>query len=128
MTTVTEMENPLRAGLTRRKTPEPSTVVLFGASGDLTKRKLVPALFNLERDGLLPAKLLIVGVARREKSDDDFRAEMKEGVKKHSRSFSEGDPLWEEFASRIHYHTGSFDEPEAYTALGRRLDELERRL
>ena len=128
MTAASDPENPLRAGLARRKTPEPSTVVLFGASGDLTKRKLVPALYNLERDGLLPSKLLIVGVARRDKSDADFREEMKEGVKKHSRSLTEGDPLWDEFASRIHYHTGPFEEPEMYAQLGRRLDQLERGL
>ena len=128
MTPESDPANPLRAGLARRKTPEPSTVVLFGASGDLTKRKLVPALYNLERDGLLPSKLLIVGVARRDKSDADFREEMKEGVTKHSRSFTEGDPLWDEFASRIHYHTGPFEESETYAQLGRRLDQLERGL
>jgi len=65
----------------RRRSPEPSTIVLFGASGDLTRRKLVPALYHLAASGLLPSKMAIVGFARREKSDEEFRREMETGVR-----------------------------------------------
>ncbi len=121
-------DNPLREGLARRKNPVPCSIVLFGASGDLTQRKLIPALYNLERDGLLPGKLAIVGFARREKTDDQFRAEMLEGVRKHARRFKEGDALWEEFARSIFYHAASFEEPEGFRSLAARLDHLEGRL
>jgi glucose-6-phosphate 1-dehydrogenase len=120
--------NPLREGLARRKNPDPCTVVLFGASGDLTQRKLVPALYNLARDGLVPAKLAIIGFARREKTDDQFRAELLEGVRQHARDFAPDDPLWEEFARSIFYQVGSFDDPEGYRALAARLGEVERKL
>src|SRR5213593_2168497 len=103
MSTVVQT-NPLREGLTRRKNPDPCTVVLFGASGDLTRRKLVPALYNLDRAGLLPSKLAIVGLARREKSDGSFREEMLEAVRSSSPYFREGDPLWEQFSSFLFYH------------------------
>jgi len=121
-------ENPFREGLSRRRTPDPCAVVLFGASGDLTQRKLVPALYNLARDGLLPAKLAIVGFARREKTDEQFRSEMLEGVRKHARRFDANDSLWAEFSRSIFYQTGAFDSLEDYKGLAIRLQELERRL
>lgn len=121
-------ENPFREGLSRRRTPDPCTIVLFGASGDLTQRKLLPALYNLARDGLLPAKLAIVGFARREKTDAQFRAEMLEGVKKYAHSSGENDPLWEEFSRSLFYQTGAFDSASDYKGLAARLEEIERRL
>src|SRR5262245_22025320 len=120
--------NPLREGLARRKSPDPCIVVLFGASGDLTQRKLVPALYNLAHDGLAPAKLAIVGFARREKTDDQFRAELLEGVKQHARDFAPGDPLWEEFARSIFYQVGSFEDVESFRALAARLTDVQRTL
>ncbi len=121
-------ENPFREGLSRRKTPDPSTIVLFGASGDLTQRKLLPALYNLARDGLLPPKVAVIGFARREKTDEQFRQEMLEGVRKHARGFDEADPLWAEFSRQIFYQTGAFDSAEDFQALARRLDVIERGL
>ncbi|HVR76105.1 MAG TPA: glucose-6-phosphate dehydrogenase, partial [Planctomycetota bacterium] len=120
--------NPLREGLGRRKSPDPATIVLLGASGDLTERKLVPALYNLERDGFLPSKFAIVGVARRPKSDAQFREEMLEAVRRHSRRFTEGDPLWEAFAASIFYHTALFEDPAGYAGLVSRLAEIESKL
>ncbi|HET7076232.1 MAG TPA: glucose-6-phosphate dehydrogenase, partial [Chloroflexia bacterium] len=72
--------NPLRAGLRQQLTPEPCTIVIFGATGDLTQRKLLPALYNLALDGLLPGAFNIVGVARRPKTDEQFRKEMLAGI------------------------------------------------
>jgi glucose-6-phosphate 1-dehydrogenase len=120
--------NPLREGLTRRKTPDPCAIVLFGASGDLTRRKLLPALYNLERDGLLPPKIAMVGFARRPKTDQEFRADMEEAVRDHARAFVKDDPFCGEFAGSIFYQQGTFDDPEDYASLRRRLEEIERKL
>jgi glucose-6-phosphate 1-dehydrogenase len=70
------VDNPLREGLTARPQPKPCTVVIFGATGDLTMRKLLPALYNLAADGDLPPSTAIVGFARRAKTDEEFRTEM----------------------------------------------------
>jgi glucose-6-phosphate 1-dehydrogenase len=97
---VTLLQNPLRVGLQQQRMPEPNIIVFFGASGDLTKRKLVPALYHLKRERKLPPELTIVGVARREWSDDYFREQMREGVEE----FSDGvgsDALWQDFAQGL---------------------------
>jgi glucose-6-phosphate 1-dehydrogenase len=104
---------------------ESVTVVIFGASGDLTQRKLIPALFNLVREGLLPADLRLVGYARRPKSDAQFRAEQHAGVAAHSRVQPLDEALWQRFAAGLHYHAGSFDDPDGYSGLRMRLEQLE---
>src|ERR1044071_709451 len=76
----TTNENPLREGIRLEKTAEPCTVVIFGASGDLTKRKLVPALYRLMQQRLLPAEFGIIGFARSEMGDEEFRDKMKDAV------------------------------------------------
>lgn len=73
---VTLLENPLRVGLQQQRTPEPQILVIFGASGDLTQRKLVPALYKLRRERRLPPETTIVGVARRDWSDEYFREQI----------------------------------------------------
>ena len=78
-------ENPLAVGLTVRRVPEPCAVTIFGASGDLTQRKLMPALYCLAVNRFLPDRFAIVGVARTEMSDDEFRARMREAVEQHGR-------------------------------------------
>jgi glucose-6-phosphate 1-dehydrogenase len=120
--------NPLREGLTRRKNPDPCSIVLFGASGDLTRRKLLPALYNLGRDGLLPSKLAIVGFARRPKGDGEFREEMLEAVRDNARLYDESDPLWDEFARSIFYHSAAFEELEGFRSLSESLERIEREL
>jgi glucose-6-phosphate 1-dehydrogenase len=127
-TSTPELENPLREGLERRRLPEPCTIVLFGASGDLTRRKLLPALYHLASDGLLPAKAAVVGFARRAKSDADFRAEMLEAVEKRARSFAGADELWRSFSESLFYHQGSFTEAADYQSLREHLRRLERDL
>src|SRR5437867_1521950 len=114
--------NPLREGLRIARTPESCAVVVFGATGDLTARKLMPALYNLARDRLLPGGYSIVGFARRDWSDEQFRATMKDAVAKYSREPLSED-LWHSFARGLHYVRGTFDDASAYHTLGKRLEK-----
>jgi glucose-6-phosphate 1-dehydrogenase len=98
--------NPLREGLSARPVPQPCSIVIFGATGDLTHRKLVPALYNLAADGELPPGIVIVGFARRDKSDDDFRREIEESTRKFSRQ-PVRDEIWNAFAQSIFYHVST---------------------
>jgi glucose-6-phosphate 1-dehydrogenase len=118
------LSNPLREGLASRSMPEPCTVVIFGATGDLTHRKLIPALYNLAADGDLPPGLTVVGFARRDKSDDIFRTELEEAARKYSRQ-SVKDELWKAFAGAIYYHRSEFNDPEGYKRLKERLDQID---
>ena len=99
-------------------------MVIFGATGDLTHRKLVPGLYNLQRDRLLPAGFSVIGFARRDWSDDYFRETLVEDVKEFSRSGIE-EPLWQSFAEGITYNRASFDDPAGYTALAEKLNALD---
>src|SRR3954454_10354251 len=92
--------NPLREGLSTRSVPQPCSIVIFGATGDLTHRKLIPALYNLAADGELPPALVIVGFARRKKSDEEFRRDLEEAARKFSRQ-SVRDEIWNTFAQSI---------------------------
>jgi glucose-6-phosphate 1-dehydrogenase len=101
-----------------------TTIVIFGASGDLTQRKLIPALYNLYRKGRLPQGFSIVGYARRPYSHDDFRTRLREGVNEFSAdTFDAG--LWDEFAAHIWYARGDLDTADDYAKLNTMLDELE---
>lgn len=104
--------------------PQPCNVVIFGASGDLTYRKLIPAIYNIAADGDLPAALSVVGFARREKSDAQFRTELEEAARKFSRQ-GVNDELWKSFAERIFYHRSEFGDLEGYKALAAKLDQLD---
>jgi glucose-6-phosphate 1-dehydrogenase len=126
MTDTATTVNPLRAGLRMQRTPEPCTVVIFGATGDLTHRKLVPALYNLQRERFLPPGFSVVGFARRDWSDDFFRESLLQDAKEFSRSGIE-EPLWESFAEGISYVQSAFDDPRGYQALAERLNELDQR-
>jgi glucose-6-phosphate 1-dehydrogenase len=116
--------NPLREGLSSRPTPQPCNVVIFGASGDLTFRKLIPALYNLGADGDLPTAFNVVGFARREKTDESFRQELEEQARKFSRQ-GINDELWSSFGSRIYYHQSTFENIEGYKSVAKRLDDLD---
>ncbi len=108
----------------RRTDPYPPCVmVVFGASGDLTRRKLMPALYNLHCDGLLHDNFAVVGFARRENTNEQFRAEMSEAVQDKSRHPVTGEN-WQKFQSRLHYVTGRYDDPESFRTLGRTLTEV----
>lgn len=123
---VTLLENPLRVGLRQQRTPEPLILVIFGASGDLTQRKLVPALYTLKRERQLPPEMTIVGVARRDWSHDYFREQMRQGIEE----FSDGignEALWSDFAEGLYYCSGNMDEAESYQKLKAFLEELDGR-
>jgi glucose-6-phosphate 1-dehydrogenase len=103
---------------------QPTTIVIFGASGDLTRRKLVPALYNLYRKGRLPANTRVVGFARRPYTHEDFRAQMRAGVEKFA-----GDAFapttWETFAANLWYVRGDLRQPDDYGSLQTFLRDLE---
>src|SRR5215470_10922817 len=117
--------NPLREGLSARAVPQPCTIVIFGATGDLTHRKLVPALYNLAADGDLPPAVVIVGFARRPKTDDEFRSDLEEATRKFSRQ-AVRDEIWKNFAQSIFYHQSEFGDEAGYEALAKSLDEIDK--
>ena len=99
--------NPLREGLSTRAVPQPCAVVIFGATGDLTHRKLVPALYNLAADGELPPAVAVIGFARRPKTNEEFRRELEETTRKFSRQ-TVRDEIWKTFSQSIFYHQSEF--------------------
>ncbi len=108
------------------RTPDPCTVVIFGASGDLTKRKLLPALYHLEQAGLLPTDIAVVGVARRP-LQDSFAADMKEGIIAGG-GVEESEPKLAPFVSKIQYHAMNFDDAAGYQALKQLLDDIDKKV
>ena len=100
-------------------------MVIFGASGDLTHRKLIPALYNLAKDNLLPPNFAIIGFARRAKTDESFRQECYEGVVAHSRSKPIDEEIWSTFSKLLHYHQGNYDNNADYDALNERLNAID---
>lgn len=110
---------------TTRATPEPFIMVIFGATGDLTRRKLMPALYALHSGSLLPSRFFVIGFARRRKSERQFREEMRDALKEFSRVPT--DAAWDKFSRSIIYHRGDFDDTSAFTALRRRIEQLSRR-
>ena len=117
-----EQDAGVQLGLKPIETPV--TIVIFGASGDLTGRKLLPAIYAMHREGMLPECFTLVGVARRPKSDDEFRDEMREGVREFGRvSLDESD--WVEFAKNMSYVAGDLDDPGTYEKLSKSLSECE---
>src|ERR1041385_4212273 len=99
-------------------------LVIFGASGDLTKRLLMPSLYNLACDGLLPKNFAIVGVGRSKWTTEFFRERMTEDIKKFSTRPQFDEKVWNEFSHLLHYSAVSFDDLETYHELGRFLESL----
>lgn len=111
--------------MTTASAPESCILVIFGASGDLTRRKLIPALYELLRGGphgKLPERFAVVGVARTEMTDDEFRRKMKEGVQDHAAFFEEA--LWNDFAPKLFYHAGDGATAEMFPGLTERLGQI----
>ncbi|WP_079988651.1 glucose-6-phosphate dehydrogenase [Candidatus Protochlamydia sp. W-9] len=117
--------NPLNEPNRPIKIPESCILVIFGATGDLTARKLIPALYNLARDGQLPGHFACVGFARRAKTHDEFREEMLEAVNKFSRSKPVEQELWKRFREQLFYHQSEFDDDEGYKSLNQFLEKLD---
>ncbi|MBL8696369.1 MAG: glucose-6-phosphate dehydrogenase [Planctomycetes bacterium] len=121
------LQNPFRESTSSgTHRAEPCTVVIFGASGDLTKRKLLPALYNLALDGLLPNPAAIVGVARRPVSHDDFRSQMREAMGQFSRRRLASAEVWDRVAAGLYYVPGEFSEQSAFVRLRESLEQIEK--
>ncbi len=103
----------------------PCAIVVFGAAGDLTKRKLLPALYNLKASGLLPRQLAIVGVTRKEKSHEQFREEQTKDIREFA-TRSVDDALWTEIRDALYYQAGEFTNPATYAKLGALLKDVAR--
>jgi glucose-6-phosphate 1-dehydrogenase len=102
----------------------PAILVIFGAAGDLTKRLLMPALYNLKRDGLLPDQFAVIGVARTDKDDASFRRDLGESLRRFKKSpVKERD--WHWLSERLHYLRGDFDDPSVYGELARLLEKTD---
>lgn len=117
-------ENPLRAGLRLQRTPEPATIIILGGTGDLTERKLMPALYTLFAEHLLSPRFTILGAARRPFSDEAYRNLLEEAVRTHAR-IPVVDAVWQSFAQNIFYEQTPFTESAEYSELTRRLWALD---
>jgi glucose-6-phosphate 1-dehydrogenase len=114
--------NPLLDGLRIEPTPDPTTLVIFGASGDLTKRKLLPALYQLSRGQRLPARFSVIGVARSEMSDDEFRRQFHESLKEFA-GIEKPDDVSNTLARGLSYLSGDMDDRGLYKRLAHALEE-----
>jgi glucose-6-phosphate 1-dehydrogenase len=113
---MSEISHPLQ--------PQPCTIVIFGGSGDLSRRKLLPALYNLFLDGVLPDNYAVVGTGRTPLSDDDFRKVAREGVTKYSRQPLK-DSVWPDFERRLFFVAGALNQPQSYLDIRARLVDIE---
>ena len=105
---------------------QPTIVFIFGGSGDLTYRKLMPALYNLYLDNYLPDKFLIVGIGRTEYTNDAFRDHSKKGVEEHSRRKEEVETKWKEFAPCVEYMQADLANNAAYNEMQERVRKAEK--
>lgn len=123
--TTTNSTSPLSETNRSFKTPDSCILVIFGATGDLTARKLLPALYNLSREGQLPGHFACVAFARRPKSHEEFRQEMLEAINQFSRSKPVDPKLWKTFSEKIFYLQSEFHHDEGYEELNRLLHQLD---
>jgi len=119
------IEHPFEEAGRSTRNIDPCIVVVFGATGDLTARKLAPAIYNIGIDGLLPANFACVGFARREKTHDQFREELKESINTYSRTKPVDEKFWQNFQSQLFYHKSEFDDDQGYEALYKFLEEID---
>lgn len=119
-----DFKSPLEESAKESKIADPCILVIFGATGDLTARKLIPALYNLARDGQLPSHFACVGFARRDKSHNDFRQEMRDAIVNFSRTKLD-EAIWQTFSEQLFYHKSEFHDDEGYAALDRFLKDLD---
>jgi len=117
--------NPLRQGLRLERVPDPGAFVLFGATGDLAHRKVIPAIYQLWRTNLLPAEFSLVAVARRPYTNESFAAEIRTSLEKYSRVQPIDEASWSELAKRIVYQQLDFGDDAGFDRLCQKLDELD---
>ncbi|HEY9287099.1 MAG TPA: glucose-6-phosphate dehydrogenase [Candidatus Dormibacteraeota bacterium] len=125
MAQATLTRNVLREGLILPRTPDPAVMVIFGASGDLTARKLMPALYNLTLNRYLPTGFSVVGVANTPWSDQEFRQHMEEAVKKNSRTQPVDQSVWHTFAQSLSYVPMGFEDKDGYRKLDAALQQID---
>jgi glucose-6-phosphate 1-dehydrogenase len=118
-------DNPLLDNLRIEPTPGATTLVIFGASGDLTRRKLLPALHSLSRGHRLPAQFAVVGVGRTELSDEQFREQFRDSLREFTKLDAGGDEVARSLQARMFYVPGEIDDPGLYRRLAERLREIE---
>src|SRR5436190_10391101 len=111
------VENVLREGLRLERVPDPSMLVLFGATGDLAHRKVIPALYQLWRTNLLPHEFAIVAIGRRDYDDESFRADLRASAEKYSRVLPLDEAAWRSFATRIRYQRCDFADAAGFDSL-----------
>jgi glucose-6-phosphate 1-dehydrogenase len=119
--------HPFLHGLSKHRGAPPTVVVIFGASGDLTARKLIPAVYNLAVDGLLPADFFLVGFGRKAIPDEEFRTLAADAIKEFSRR-ELSDEVWTRIAAHTSYVAGGYDEPAAFERLEKHIGTLEKGL
>ncbi|MBC8040719.1 MAG: glucose-6-phosphate dehydrogenase (NADP(+)), partial [Opitutaceae bacterium] len=119
--------HPFLQGLSKHRGSAPTVVVIFGASGDLTARKLIPAIYNLSYDNLLPADFFLVGYGRKAIPDDQFRQDAKDAIKEFSRRELNED-VWGRVAERTTYVAGGYDEKPAFDRLAAHIADIEKKL
>src|SRR5579884_3212325 len=115
------LQDPLRF---HRKTP-PCAIVIYGANGDLTKRKLMPALYRLAYEGRLAPGFAVIGMSRTAMSDDEFRTRMRDSVKKYLEDSPFDEELWDSFARGLFYLAGDVGDPDSYEPVRKCLEEVE---
>jgi len=118
-------ENVLREGLRLERVPDPCVLVLFGATGDLAHRKVIPAMYHLWRNNLLPHEFVLLAVGRRPYDDDTFRNEIHTSLEQFSRVLPLDEPAWRSFKGRIRYHRCDFEDPNGFDLLSKTLDDLD---
>jgi glucose-6-phosphate 1-dehydrogenase len=106
--------------------PPPTTLVIFGATGDLAARKLLPAVYNLRRGGLMPERFHVIGIGRRDSGDEGFRAHARESIAAHSRTGIDED-TWESLEPKLEFLRGDLDDPKLFRSLAERLQERDSR-
>ncbi len=121
---IEEPRHPFLKGLSKHRGAPPTVVVIFGASGDLTTRKLVPAIFNLGVDNLLPGEFHLIGYGRKPIADADFREMMDSAIGEHSRRPLNKE-IWERVRHNMSYHDGGYDDPAAFESLAAKIDKIE---
>lgn len=126
MVATTVEVNPLRAGMRLQRVPEPCAMVILGATGDLAHRKLMPSLYNLAVDHLLPPGFAMIGFARQDKPHEDFREDMRQSVNKFSRYAPVAPQVWDSFAQGIFFQQADFADPQCYTCLRDVLEQVDK--
>ncbi len=120
------MNYPGSQNSARQRPQDALSFIIFGASGDLTRRKLIPALYNLACNNLLPADFTVIGFAVTPMDDDSFRSEMEKGIKESKEANPFDQKVWDSFAPGLHYITADFLSPEGYQKLKGKLDEVKK--